>query len=112
MASDYEHRATVYVDAPRATGTIAMRAAGWRTVRYDERCEGYGAADAIILRAIERAGVQIVDWQRVVYHVAHQPGTPQKEFAGRQDHWGRGAGFNPENFAANRRYFLECSSTR
>ena len=112
MASDYEHRASAYVDAPRATGTIAMRAADWRAIRYDERCEGYGSEDAIILRDVDRAGIQIVDRQRIVYHIAHQPGTPQKEFAGRCDHWGRGNGFNPENFAGNRRYFLERRCAR
>lgn len=104
MASGYECRETDWVEAPAATGTVAMVAADWHRAHYQEACVGYGCDDGILLRQIEREGIAVTR-DRTVNHIAHQPGTPQKEFdrqTPRVDHWGRAEGFNPEAFASNR----------
>ncbi len=105
MASSYETRDIEWVDAPRATGTVAMDALDWWRVHYHEGCEGYGCDDGILLEAIARDGIRI-DRSGHVDHIAHAAGTPQREFdrkTPRIDHWGRAEGFNPENFRRNRR---------
>lgn len=108
MAASYAAREIDFVPAPLATGTVSMTAAGWRRARYDERCEGYGSDDAIVVEAIRRQGIDIdrAECARI-YHIAHEENTPQKEFDRknpRVDHWGRADGFNPENFAHNRKF--------
>ena len=103
MASDYEHRETLFVKAPLATGTLAMRGDGWRVIRYDERCTGYGMEDGVILQDTCQAGYRLTHRNDPIYHIAHVAGTPQKEFAGRSDHWGRDTGFNPPRFNENRK---------
>lgn len=103
MASNYENRNKDYVEAPRATGTIAMTAEGWKQAHFHEGCEGYGSDDAILLKAIVKAKIQKIR-DSIIYHIAHIEGTPQKEFDSgnpRIDHWNRDSGFNPENFAHN-----------
>jgi len=110
MASGYSVREDDYVTAPLATGTVAMHAQTWRDkgIRYNEQCKGYGSDDAILLRDIRNAGLPVNRCDGYpVYHIAHTEGTPQKEFAGRSDHWNRDSGFNPENFAENNRIFKE-----
>ena len=105
MAASFEARHTHFVPAPYATGAVSMRAADWRRpLHYDERCEGYGVEDGLFVQDLKLAGVQIVDRDQPVYHVAHAPGTCQVEFRGRADHWNRASGFNPENFRANERF--------
>jgi hypothetical protein len=96
-----------YVPAPKATGTVTMTADDWRRIHYHEGCEGYGSDDGILLHAIVKHKLR-VDRGKHVWHIAHVAGTPQKEFdqaKPRVDHWGRGDGFNPENFAGNRKFY-------
>ena len=117
MASSYDGRETDYVAAPKATGTIAMVAQDWRQAHYHEECVGYGSDDAIMLNAIKRQGINIDRVEgKPIYHIAHQEGTPQKEFCKktpRVDHWGRDNGFNPENFGHNRKFYKqEFASSR
>lgn len=104
MATSYALRDVEYVKAINATGTIAMTADNWKDAHFHEGCEGYGSDDAILLRAIEKAGLNINRTPRIK-HIAHIEGTPQKEFCKenpRVDHWNRDTGFNPENFQHNR----------
>lgn len=108
MADAFDTRESRYVLAPLATGTVAVHADTWRAcgVRYEPGCVGYGSDDAILLRDLQRASVRLDRCGDVpVCHIAHQQGTPQVEFAGRTDHWGRDTGFNPENFAHNRKFY-------
>ena len=90
------------------TNTIAMTALNWGRVQYDERCVGYGADDGIIVTDIRKAGL-MVDRSHEVWHVDH----PNEEHAvntpgrGRSGCYGRTEGFNPENFAANKRIHRE-----
>jgi hypothetical protein len=107
MADEYDTRETRNIPAPRATGTVAMHAAHWRRLPYDNRCQGYGSDDAILLADLRHADLAILARDLPAYHMAHRPGTCQAEFKGRADHWGRDAGFNPENFAANGRLYQE-----
>lgn len=106
MAHTFDQRQTLFDFAPKATGTVAMRAEHWRAAHYHEECEGYGCDDGVLLSAIQKQGCQVdrVDGAEL-WHIAHKEGTPQKEFnkaAPRVDHWNRSEGFNPENFAGNR----------
>jgi hypothetical protein len=106
MASSYETRDVEWVDAPKATGTVAMDALDWWRVHYHEGCEGYGCDDGILLAGIHADGIAVVR-DGHVDHIAHVAGTPQREFdraTPRTDHWGRASGFNPENFRRNRRF--------
>jgi hypothetical protein len=107
MAASYADRATDYVPAPMATGTVAMTADMWRAAHFHEACIGYGSDDGILLQAIRRN-----KWKRQrtppLYHIAHLAHTPQKEFCQKNpriDHWGRDSGFNPENFKDNRKLY-------
>jgi hypothetical protein len=90
-------------DDPGCTGTLAMRSAWWREIRFDERCVGYGGEDGALLRAIREAGLAI-DRARTVWHHAHTPGHNPRRTPGdgMADCWGRTSGFNPDNFLANR----------
>jgi hypothetical protein len=36
--------------------------------------------------------------------MAHEDGACQKEFEGRNDHWNRANGFNPDNFEHNLKF--------
>ncbi|KKN79759.1 hypothetical protein LCGC14_0336140 [marine sediment metagenome] len=92
------------------TGTTAMVAEHWREIQYDERCVGYGADDGILLRDIQRAGIQLIPPRRkfpiapVVWHVDHTlAAVDNVPGGGRPDCWGRAEGFNPDNFEANRK---------
>lgn len=85
------------------TGTVSMMADNWKRVRYDERCVGYGGDDGILLRDIERAGIQI-DRSCEVSHIAHVPGDGQRTPGnGSGTCWGRDDGFNFDNFRENRK---------
>lgn len=85
------------------TGTIGMTAANWRQVRFNEECIGYGAEDGILLRDIERAGIEVVRDCEVA-HIAHVPGDGERTpGSGSSTCWGRDDGFNFDNFAHNRR---------
>lgn len=111
MAADYEHRETQYVEAPRATGTIAMRAEDWRLVEYDERCTGYGGEDGVMMADLAQAGIAQARGEHVD-HIAHQPGTDQLEpFLGgtRSDHWGRAEGYCPDTLRQNVKILRERS---
>ena len=106
MAQTFEARQETRDCAPGATGTISMWAEAWRYLSYDERCEGYGAEDGIMIQDIREAGLRIDRWHgHPIYHIAHRPGTCQIEHAGRNDHWNEK--FNPYNLAANREYLEE-----
>lgn len=100
MAVTYKDRRWNYVEAPKAEGTIAMAASNWKELRYQEKCEGYGSEDGIMIDSIERAVIHIHRGP-VVWHIAHIEGTPQKEKKGRHDHWNRDTGFNPDNTKKN-----------
>jgi hypothetical protein len=52
---------------------------------------------------VRSSRIKIVRAVGELYHLAHQPGTCQREFKGRTDHWGRAEGFFPEAFAENNR---------
>lgn len=91
-----------------ATGTIAMNAEHWQTLRYDNRAWGYGFEDGLILRAIKRGGVRIERGTKV-YHIAHDASQPQVNFSGvfvRRDTWD--VATNPINFAENRKLRPVC----
>ena len=107
MAKSYKDRATDYVQAPGATGTVSMNWLNWTKAHYNADCVGYGSDDAAVCWAIESAGIEIDRADGMAFwHIAHIEGTPQKEFNKadpRVDHWGRDEGFNPENFGHNRK---------
>jgi hypothetical protein len=91
------------VFAPKATGTISMRSVDWGRVSYCEEQWAYGCDDGLIMTRIANAGIRI---QRAgeIYHMAHVDGSCQKEFDGRDDHWNRANGFNPDNFQHNLKF--------
>jgi hypothetical protein len=114
MAANYQDRETKYVEAHNATGTVSMLAGNWRKAHFHEACEGYGSDDAILLQAIRKAGLRIDRCSRLpIYHIAHIADTPQKEFNQKNpriDHWGRGDGFNPENFKHNHQFLSKADN--
>lgn len=99
-SSQWGRRADSWEDAPVATGTISMRAAEWQRVSYCEKQWAYGCDDGLILTRISDAGIRIYR-TGYIYHMAHVDGANQKEFDGREDHWNRANGFNPDNFEHN-----------
>jgi hypothetical protein len=105
-AFDSRVTCTAAAEDPGCEGTVAMTAADWRRVRFDERCIGYGADDGILHKAIARAGIRH-DRQFRVYHIAHTPVAADSRVPGhgRGDCWNRADGFNPDNFAENRRLY-------
>jgi len=103
MAMNYPERRWNYVPAPKAEGTIVMSADNWDKLRYDERCEGYGAEDGIMVHDINKLKLPI-NRAHLVWHIAHVPNTPQAEFKGRHDHWGRDTGFNPDKLKDNMQF--------
>lgn len=106
MAHSYAERDSKYDPAPKATGTIAMLAEDWENIRYDERCQGYGSDDAILLQDLHAAGIFVDRFNNEpVYHIAHIENTCQREFKGRTDHWNRDTGFNKENFGHNGQFY-------
>ncbi len=112
LCRDFQSR---HAERPRRvdygmTGTTAMVAEHWSDIQYDERCVGYGAEDGILLRDIQRAGITVIPPNRkhpiapVVWHVDHtDEADTNVPGSGRSDCWGRADGFNPDNFAANRK---------
>ena len=85
------------------TGTIAMTAANWNRLPYEERCVGYGADDGILVNDIKRAGLEIIRDGPVI-HVAHIEGDGNRTpGSGSASCWGRDDGFNYDNFRQNRR---------
>lgn len=104
MSNDYD--CTTYVEAPKATGTVSMVSSDWFKAHYDERCVGYGCDDAVVMKAMEKSGINL-NRNSFIWHMPHIENTPQKEFDRKNpriDHWGRNEGFNPENFAENRQW--------
>lgn len=102
MAPSYEQRDQGGFDHG-CTGTIAMTAANWKRLRYDERCVGYGADDGIMLRDICRAGLTVLR-STVVSHIAHVQGDGKRTpGSGAATCWGRDDGFNFDNFHENRK---------
>lgn len=102
MAPSYERREKGEFDYG-CTGTIAMTAANWKRLWYDERCVGYGADDGIMLRDICRAGLTVLR-STVVSHIAHVPGDGKRTpGSGAETCWGRDGGFNFDNFHENRK---------
>jgi hypothetical protein len=102
MAPSYEQRDQGGLDHG-CTGTIAMTAANWKRLRFDERCVGYGADDGIMLRDICRAGLTVLR-STVVSHIAHVQGDGKRTpGSGAATCWGRDDGFNFDNFRENRR---------
>lgn len=102
MAPSYEQRDQGGLDHG-CTGTIAMTAANWKRLRFDERCVGYGADDGIMLRDICRAGLTVLR-STVVSHIAHVQGDGKRTpGSGAATCWGRDDGFNFDNFHENRK---------
>jgi hypothetical protein len=102
MAPSYAERDSGHFDHG-CTGTVAMTAANWKRLRYDERCVGYGADDGIMLRDICRAGLKVVR-STVVSHIAHVQGDGKRTpGSGAATCWGRDDGFNFDNFHENRK---------
>ena len=102
MAPSYEQRDEGRFDHG-CTGTIAMTAANWRRLRFDERCVGYGADDGIMLGDITKAGLTVLR-STVVSHIAHVQGDGKRTpGSGAATCWGREDGFNFDNFQNNRR---------
>jgi hypothetical protein len=86
------------------TGTVVMTAGNWLRLPFDERCVGYGADDGILLRAIQRAPLE-VNRDVIVSHIAHVPGDGTRNpGSGSSTCWGRADGFNFDNFEANRKF--------
>jgi GT2 family glycosyltransferase len=77
-----------------------MAAADWERMRgYDERMLGYGVEDGdLVLRAL-KAGIAISRGSTIVYHIAHDEGSPQIKRA-RGDWWNR-ASINPDRHDHN-----------
>ena len=102
LAPSYEKRVTGNLDHG-CTGTVAMTAANWQRIRFDERCVGYGADDGILLRDIQAAGLT-VDRHVIVSHIAHVQGDlGRNPGSGASTCWGRSDGFNFDNFRENRK---------
>jgi len=101
-SSEWARRERSWIDAEFATGTVTMTADQWRVIQYDESQHGYGYDDSRMLHRIAAQGVSVLR-TGYVYHVAHVDGANQKEHHGRNDHWNRANGFNPQNFRHNRR---------
>lgn len=111
MAESYAARESGQLDHG-CTGTVTMTAANWRRIRYDERCVGYGADDGILLRDIQRAGLEVIRDCEVA-HIAHVAGDGQRTpGSGSSTCWNRADGFNFDNFQANRRLHDEPSRRR
>ncbi|MCK5439188.1 MAG: SPASM domain-containing protein, partial [Gemmatimonadetes bacterium] len=85
------------------TGTVAMTAANWEKIQWDERCVGYGADDGVLLRDIKAAGVKI-NRNCTVCHVEHPGGNNELNVPGRgrAGCYGRDE-FNWDNFEENRK---------
>ena len=110
MAPSYERRDESHADYG-ATGTIAMRAAHWRQVQYDERCVGYGSDDGIIVADCMASGLAL-NKRPTVWHVEH-PGAadePNVPGHGRAGCYGRDE-FNFDNFERNRKWFRRRVNT-
>ncbi len=103
MAANHPERRWNYITAPKAEGTVIMSAENWKTIKYEERCIGYGAEDGILINAIKTKPLPI-NRAHLVWHIAHQLNTPQGEKKGRNDHWGRDTGFNPDEFKRNMQF--------
>jgi hypothetical protein len=102
MAPSFEDRDGGHIDHG-CTGTVAMTAANWRRIQYDERCVGYGADDGILLRDIRLAELHVMRDHEVT-HVAHVEGDGTRTpGSGSGTCWGREDGFNFDNFRKNRR---------
>jgi len=102
MAEDFVTRYKGHLDHG-CTGTVAMTAANWKRIPYDEECVEYGGDDGILLRDIERAGLGI-QRDKIVSHIAHVPGDGERTPGrGADTCWGREDGFNRDNFRKNRR---------
>jgi hypothetical protein len=85
------------------TGTVAMWANHWRTIRFDERYVGYGGEDGQLKRDIEAAGIKAIRYG-LVWHHAHTPGVnmPRVPGGGAVNCWNREE-FNPNMFVMNAR---------
>lgn len=102
MAIDFETREEFALPDKGMAGTIALTAANWRKLEYDERYIGYGGEDGKMRKDIASVGIREVRTCHV-YHIAHDPTAPQVNVpgAGRNDCWNRDT-INPDNWEANR----------
>jgi len=98
MAANWEEREQKNHRDLGATGTIALTAANWATIRYDSRYIGYGAEDGKILQDLRQQGFHI-DRKTTVYHIAHTRDSNQRNFKGRQDY--HNPDFNPFRLSEN-----------
>ena len=98
--SQWKDREESWIEAPLATGTVSMTAADWRVMPYSENQWGYGCDDGLIVERMEKRGMQVLRGG-YIYHMAHVDGANQLEFNGRDDHWNRASGLNPDNFSHN-----------
>jgi hypothetical protein len=93
-------------------GTVAMQAANWEKIKYEEACVGYGCDDTIAKKDIEAAGLCIIGHSRSqdqadIFHIAHSA-APQANFSdidrARTDRWS--PDFNRSNFHENRKLYF------
>ena len=104
MAPSFEDRHGGHIDHG-CTGTVAMTAANWRRLPYDERCVGYGQDDGLLFWDIERAGITVMR-DHEVSHIAHVEGDVHRTpGSGAATCWGREDGFNFENSRSNWRLY-------
>lgn len=100
MAANYDERRWNYVEMATAQGTVALTAANWQALAYDERCVGYGAEDGALMAEISKKQLS-VNRDGIVWHIAHVANTPQTNK--RTDFWNRDNDFNPQRIEINKR---------
>ena len=111
MAESFEKRVFGRLDVG-CMGTISMTAANWKRVSYDEKYIAYGGEDGRLFHAIQDVNVRVLRTCEVS-HIAHVPGDGDRTpGSGSATCWGRADGFNPDNFAYNRRLLRTGSKPR
>ena len=107
MATTFQDREATELIDYGCGGTVAMTAANWRRIRYDERYVGYGGEDGQLRHDICQAG--LAERRNChVFHIAHDPTKPQTNLlgSGREDCWNRDS-INPDNWGVNRVLFAK-----
>lgn len=86
------------------TGTVAMRAANWRRLAYNERYVGYGGEDGEFINRLVRSGVRL-DRTTQIHHMPHVDGQSplRTPGSGAEQCYNRANGFNPDLFEVNRK---------
>ncbi len=78
-------------DTPAAMGTVAMVRGDWQRLNYDERLQGWGMDDVLLVEDAKRIGIAVQHTDDVVWHIAHAKNTD----------------FNPNRNKYNYRYLEE-----